>query len=85
MPQLHVGDRVRLVNDILRSSPHRGLVGEIKSLWFASPTSAFYEVEFAAPGSNDRTRQFLRGEQLEVQTDVGAGEWHLSGEWHPPQ
>ena len=64
MRQPHVDDVVVLTHDVPELSLARGVMGVIRSQWFA-PAEA-YEVEFAGPGLNHETRAVLLAEQLQL-------------------
>ena len=65
MRQPHVDDFVRLTHDIPELSLNRGVVGVVRSTWFA-PTIA-YEVEFHQTGLDHCTRALLLAEQVQVE------------------
>jgi Domain of unknown function (DUF4926) len=65
MRQPHVDDFVRLTTDIPELSLNRGLVGIVRSIWFA-PSMA-YEVEFHVKDDPNQTRALLMAEQVEVE------------------
>ncbi len=65
MRQPVVNDLVRLLQDIPELSLHRGILGVVRSTWFA-PSEA-YEVEFESRGADYQTLGLLKAEQLEVE------------------
>lgn len=67
MPQ--IDDTVRLTSDLPDLWLRRGMLGVIRSVWFAP--NAVYEVEFEPTGLNCPTRALLLDEQI-VPTAVGS-------------
>jgi hypothetical protein len=65
MRQPHVDDFVRLTQDIPELALARGVVGVVRSTWFAP--SIAYEVEFHPPGLDCATRALLLAEQVQVE------------------
>jgi hypothetical protein len=68
MRKPHIDDQVRLNQDIPELHLRSGMVGVVRSTWFA-PTTAF-EVEFDVDGSG--TRALLLERQVTVAEDEGA-------------
>ncbi len=61
----HIDDHVRLIQDVPELSLNRGLVGVVRSTWFAPMTT--YEVEFHLAGLSHQTRALLKAEQVIVE------------------
>lgn len=66
-----VDDLVRLTHDVPELSLHRGMVGVVRSTWFAPLVT--YEVEFRQPGNEMQTRCLLKPEQVELDNGVPFG------------
>ena len=64
MRKPHIDDQVRLKQDIPELHLKTGMLGVVRSTWFA-PTTAF-EVEFEVPGADMGTRALLLERQVSV-------------------
>lgn len=68
MMQLHVDQRVQVMQDIPELELHRGDTGVVCSIWFA-PASA-YEVEFQQRPPSSRVRALLMPNQITPDTQL---------------